>query len=130
MPRQKREWYPGATYHVMSRGNRRLVLYKDSDDYLTFLESICKTREKYPFKMHSLCLMSNHFHMIVETADVELWKIMQRMLHPYSINFNRKYKFTGHLFETLVPDTVRASRDAVRRPGIRVTQLMLEADTV
>lgn len=99
MPRQKREWYPGATYHVMSRGNRRLVLYKDSDDYLTFLESICKTRKKYPFKIHSLCLMSNHFHMIVETADVELWKIMQRMLHPYSINFNRKYKFTGHLFE-------------------------------
>ena len=32
MARQKREWYPGATYHVMSRGNRSLVLYKDEDD--------------------------------------------------------------------------------------------------
>ena len=82
MPRQKREWYPGATYHVMSRGNRRLVLYKDTDDYLTFLESVLKTKEKYPFRIHSLCLMTNHFHMAVETADVELWKIMQRMMHP------------------------------------------------
>ena len=99
MPRPKREWYPGATYHVMSRGNRRLVLYKDTDDYLTFLESILKTREMYPFKIHSLCLMTNHFHMALETVDVELWKIMKRMLHPYSINFNRKYNFTGHLFE-------------------------------
>lgn len=99
MPRKKREWYPGAIYHVMSRGNRRLVLYKDADDYLTFLESMLKTREKYCFKIHSLCLMTNHFHMVVETTDVELWKIMQRMLHPYSVNFNRKYKYTGHLFE-------------------------------
>lgn len=99
MARQKREWYPGATYHVMSRGNRRLVLYKDEDDYLTFLEGILKTKEKYQFKIHSLCLMTNHFHMLVETIDDELWKIMKRMLHPYSINFNRKYKYTGHLFE-------------------------------
>lgn len=99
MPRPKREWYPGATYHVMSRGNRRLILYKDEDDYLTFLESIMKTKEKYQFKIHSLCLMTNHFHMSIETADTELWKIMKRMLHPYSINFNRKYKYTGHLFE-------------------------------
>ena len=83
----------------MSRGNRRLLLYKDEDDYLTFLESVIKTKEKYHFKIHSLCLMTNHFHMSIETEDTELWKIMKRMLHPYSVNFNRKYKYTGHLFE-------------------------------
>ena len=99
MPRQKREWYEGAIYHVMSRGNRRLALFKDSDDYLIFLECILKARELYPFKIHSLCLMTNHFHMAIETADVELWKIMLRILHPYSMNFNRKHHFTGHLFE-------------------------------
>lgn len=99
MPRPKREWYPGAVYHVMSRGNRRLALFKDREDYLTFLEGVWKAREKYHFKIHSLCLMSNHFHMVIETGDEELWKIMQRILHPYSINFNRKYHYSGHLFE-------------------------------
>ncbi|MFN2927083.1 transposase [Lachnospiraceae bacterium YH-ros2228] len=99
MPRPKREWYPGAVYHVMSRGNRRLALFKDREDYLIFLEGVWKAREKYHFKIHSLCLMSNHFHMVIETGDEELWKIMQRILHPYSINFNRKYHYSGHLFE-------------------------------
>ncbi len=99
MPRPRREWYPGAFYHVMSRGNRRLVLYNDEDDFISFLELILETREKYQFMVHSLCLMSNHFHMALETKDVELWKIMKRMLHPYSVNFNKKYNYTGHLFE-------------------------------
>lgn len=100
MSRPKREWFPGAIYHVMSRGNRRLILFNDEDDYLSFLESVAITREMYPFKIHSLCLMTNHFHMEIETGDVTLSKIMSRMLHPYSVNFNRKYNYTGHLFES------------------------------
>lgn len=99
MSRPKRDWYPGATYHVMSRGNRRLTIYKDEDDYLTFLESILRTKELYPFVIHSLCLMTNHFHMEIETKDKELGKIIQCMLHPHSMNFNKKYHYTGHLFE-------------------------------
>ena len=79
MGRKKREWYPGATYHVMSRGNRRTVLYKDVSDHIRFLECIAKAAELYPFKIHALCLMSNHFHMTIETIDVELWRIMQRI---------------------------------------------------
>jgi len=98
--RPKREWYPGATYHVMSRGNRRTVLYKDASDYMRFIECIVRARELYPFKLHSLCLMTNHFHMAIETQNIELWKIMQRILHPYSMDFNHKYNFTGHLFES------------------------------
>ena len=85
MSRPKREWYPGATYHVMSRGNRRTVLYKDASDYMRFIECIVRARELYPFKLHSLCLMTNHFHMAIETQNIELWKIMQRILHPYSM---------------------------------------------
>ena len=65
-----------------------------------FLACIEKAKEIYGFRIHSLCLMTNHFHMAIETEDVELWKIMQRMLHPYSMIFNDKYNFTGHLFES------------------------------
>lgn len=83
----------------MSRGNRRLKLYKDDDDFISFLECVCRTKELYPFKIHFMCLMTNHFHMAIETEDKELWKIMQRILHPYAMNFNRKYNYSGHLFE-------------------------------
>ncbi len=78
--RKNRVWYPGATYHVMSRGNRKTVLYKDTSDYLRFLECIVMAKEQFGFKIHSICLMTNHFHMSVETQDKELWKIMQTRL--------------------------------------------------
>ena len=100
MSRKKRVWYPGAIYHVMSRGNRRTVLFKDNSDYMRFLECVALARKQYGFRIHSICLMSNHFHVIVGTDEVELWKIMQKMLHPYSMDFNHKYHFTGHVFES------------------------------
>ena len=84
----------------MSRGNRRSALYKDRADYLHFLEIIGWARDCYQFKVHSLCLMTNHFHMEIETGEDELWKVMQKILHPYSMDFNNKYKLTGHVFES------------------------------
>ena len=100
MARKKRVWYPGAIYHVMSRGNRRTTLFREHSDYMDFLYNIKKAKELYSFKIHSICLMTNHFHMSVETMDDELWRIMQRILHPYSMEFNKKYDFSGHLFES------------------------------
>ena len=99
MARQKRVWYPGATYHVMSRGNRRTAIFQDRGDYLHFLEVTRIIKEKYPFKIHSLCLMTNHFHMAIETISTELWRIMQKLLSVYAEEFNHKHSFTGHLFE-------------------------------
>ncbi len=100
MARKKRIWYPGATYHVMSRGNRRTAIFKDISDHLRFLECVQIIKEKYPFRIHSLCLMSNHFHFAVETQEIELWRIMQKILSIYAEEFNHKYNFTGHVFES------------------------------
>ena len=99
MPRKKRRWYPGATYHVMSRGNRRLAIFKETSDYHEFLKCLAMTKETCAFTIHALCLMTNHFHMCIETEDVEIWKIMHRLLLTYAANYNIKYKLTGHLFE-------------------------------
>ena len=100
MSRKKRIWYPGAIYHVMSRGNRRTVLFRESADYMRFLKCVAISGKQYGFRIHSMCLMSNHFHIAIETERVELWKIMQKILHPYSMDFNHKYNFSGHLFES------------------------------
>lgn len=99
MPRAKRIWYPGAIYHVMSRGNRRISIFQEDVDYTYFLKCLRITKEKYPFDLHAICLMTNHFHMLLKTGSDELWKIMQRLLSIYAEHFNHKYDFTGHLFE-------------------------------
>ncbi len=100
MPRKKRIWYPGATYHVMSRGNRRSLIYKNQTDYTDFLNIIRIISEEYPFKVHSICLMSNHYHMAVETGTTELWRIMQKILSIYAGEFNHRHGYNGHLFES------------------------------
>ncbi len=99
MARKKREWYPGAMYHVMSRGNRRAEIFKDHMDHLYFLELIGTVKERYPFKIHSVCLMTNHFHIAIETEDTELWRIMQKILSVYAEEYNHRHHYTGHLFE-------------------------------
>ena len=71
----------------------------DDYDHNTFLEYLYRIREKYPFKIHSICLMTNHFHMAVETIDDDLSKIMQRLLGVYAEEYNHRHNFTGHLFE-------------------------------
>ena len=99
MARKRRIWYPGAIYHVMSRGNRKAPIFADSSDYIRFLEYLLMIKNKIPFRIHSLCLMTNHFHISLETFDVELWKIMHKILSLYAHDYNCKYNYSGHLFE-------------------------------
>ena len=92
-------WYPGAIYHVMSRGNRQQNIFKCDDDYQLFLLLLEETMSKYPFLLHSYCLMTNHIHLQVETRDNDISKIMSHLLKGYSTCFNQKYNFVGHLFQ-------------------------------
>ena len=89
LPRKKRVWYPGATYHVMSRGNRRAAIFRDKSDYLEFLECTVAVKKAFDLKIHSLCLMTNHFHMAVETKETELWKAMHSPLGEWAYQSER-----------------------------------------
>ena len=100
MSREKRIWYPGATYHVMSRGVRRSSICKDLSDYEMFCMILKNTMEKEPFKLHSYCMMTNHLHLQITTITTEIWKIMNRLLGSYAKTFNQRYGYTGHLFES------------------------------
>ena len=99
MSRPKRIWYKGAVYHVMSRGIRRKKIFADDDDYIFFLECIDTFMALHGFKVHSICLMTNHFHMIIETGDTTISKVMQDLLNAYAKYYNQKYGYHGHLFE-------------------------------
>ena len=77
--RKKREWYEGASYHIMGRGNRHGVIYRDRDDYGLFLRLLKEVQNRYPFVLQAYCLMTNHFHLELTTKNDPIWKIMQHI---------------------------------------------------
>jgi REP element-mobilizing transposase RayT len=99
MARPLRIEYPDAFYHVTSRGNERKEVFRDGTDYKLFLKTLKESAEFFTVKVHSYCLMPNHFHLLLETKQPNLSKFMQRLLGVYTTRFNRKHKRCGHLFQ-------------------------------
>ena len=83
----------------MERGIRRQKIFEDDMDYQVFREILKVAVEKYNCIVHAYCLMSNHFHILLETDDIEVGTFMKYLASSYAIYFNKKYKYTGHLFE-------------------------------
>ena len=72
MPRKLRVEYPGAIYHVMSRGNNRLNIVRDDKDRARFLATLAQACAKTGWQIHAWCLMRNHFHLVIETPQPNL----------------------------------------------------------
>jgi putative transposase len=98
MPRQLRIQYEGAIYHLLSRGDRREHIFWDETDRHNFLELLERTCGRTGWQVHAYCLMSNHFHLVVETPRPNLVEGMKWLLGTYSMRFNRRHRLTGHLF--------------------------------
>jgi len=98
MPRQMRIEYPGAIYHVMSRGDQREPIFLDEGDRHDFLKTLAEACGKTGFLVHAYCLMKNHFHLVVETPEGNLAAGMRWLLSTYSNRFNHRHKRCGHLF--------------------------------
>lgn len=97
--RQARIWFPGAIYHIMVRGNNKQKIFLDKIDFAVFKGLLGRTKEKYHYKLHAFCLMTNHIHLLLETEDVSPGLIMQSLLSQYALYFNKKYQRVGHLFQ-------------------------------
>src|SRR6476646_4953005 len=98
MPRQPRIEYDGAIYHVMSRGDRREAIVRDDEDREMFVKILEEACAKTDWQVHAYCLMSNHFHLVLETPRANLVAGMKWMLGVYTSRFNRRHKLLGHLF--------------------------------
>lgn len=72
MPRQVRIEYPGAYYHVMARGNRRESIVFDDTDRRTFLRTLGEACERAGFRVHAFVLMTNHYHLLLQTPEANL----------------------------------------------------------
>jgi REP element-mobilizing transposase RayT len=98
MARKLRVEYPSALYHVMNRGDRREPIFQDDRDRERFLETLDEACAKTAWQVHALCLMPNHFHLVIETPRGNLVAGMKWLLGTYTGRFNRRHKLFGHLF--------------------------------
>ena len=98
MPRQKRVEYAGAIYHVMSRGDRRENIVRDDADREMWVTTLGQACAKCDWEVHAYNLMSNHFHLVVETPLGNLVSGMKWFLGTYTIRFNTWHHLSGHLF--------------------------------
>jgi putative transposase len=99
MVRNGRCWFEGAKFHVTSRGIRKSFLFFEDEDYEKYLELIEETKVQYPFHLHTYCLMTNHTHLQLETPAIPLSTIMKHLNTKFAKYFNKKYDFSGHVFE-------------------------------
>jgi putative transposase len=98
MGRELRIEFEHAFYHVMSRGNTRSRIFKEDRDRIKFLDYLSEIHEKFKVIIHSYCLMGNHYHLLIETPQGNLSKVMHTLNTSYTNYYNYWNKRTGHLF--------------------------------
>lgn len=98
MSRPLRIEYPGAWYHVMNRGRRSESIFSDRKDYLMFTDLLLESSQMWNVNISAYCLMTNHYHILVQTPDGNLSRCMRHLNSIYTQRYNRRYKIDGPLF--------------------------------
>jgi len=99
MARPLRIEFPGALYHISSRGNAKQDIFFDEEDFTDFLTVLCQVVKRYHFVLHSYCLMHNHFHLLIETLEGNLSRGMRQLNGIYTQHINKRYQRVGHFFQ-------------------------------
>ena len=101
MARPLRLEFAGALYHVTACGNERhnIFLGNIDDNRGAFLDVLASTCERFNWICHAYCLMTNHYHLLVETPDANLSKGMHQLNGVYTQYVNRRHGRVGHLFQ-------------------------------
>jgi putative transposase len=97
MARRPRVHFPGALYHVISRGNQRQKIYKNAPDYQRFETLLGEVIKRHALILYAYVLMPNH--LLLEVGRVPLSKAMQVLLYRYTRSYNQRYRKSGHLFQ-------------------------------
>lgn len=98
MPRALRIQYPGATYHVMARGNRRESIFRDDRDSRAFIERLGIACRRTGWEIRAFVLMGNHYHLVVHTPEANLVDGMRWLQNAYTRYFNTRHHGWGRVF--------------------------------
>ncbi len=99
MARPARIEYKDAFYHVMNRGNYREDIFLDDKDRLEFYEILGDVENRYGISIYAFILMSNHYHILLETPFANLSRAIQRLNGDYALYFSRRHQKPGHIFQ-------------------------------
>ena len=97
MPRQVRIQYPGAVYHVMSRGDHREDIFLDDVDRQDFFKTLAEGCQNTDWQVHAYCLMRNQYHLVLERPKANLVAGMAWLQSSYTIRLNHRHKLIGHV---------------------------------
>ena len=99
MARPLRIEFPGAVYHVTSRGDRREAIFEDDTDREALLGVVAQTTERFDARVLAYCLMDNHYHFVLQTRRGNLSQLMRQLNGVYTQLYNRRHSKVGHLFQ-------------------------------
>ena len=100
MPRIPRGDSADGIYHIINRGNMRIQVFNDAEDYEHFLELLYKSAEKEKVAIHAYCLMPNHFHLLLSPeGEGSLSRMMQWLMTSHVRYYHRKNKTSGHVWQ-------------------------------
>ncbi|MBV9240511.1 MAG: transposase [Acidobacteria bacterium] len=99
MARKPRLELEGGLYHVITRGNDRMDVFHSAEDHAKLLSLLTRQKERSNFFLYAYCLMTNHFHLLVERQAETVGRIMHRVLTGYSQYYNRRHRHVGHVFQ-------------------------------
>ena len=99
MPRQARLDAPGALHHVIGRGIEKTQIFRSRKDREDFLDRLGKLSATGALSIYAWALMDTHFHLLLRTGNQSISQSMRRLLTGYVVNFNRRHKRYGHLFQ-------------------------------
>ena len=98
MARKPRVHYPGALYHVISRGNHRQDILLDDADRTAYLSYLSECKARYAIRLYAYALMKTRLPAL-EVNQIPLSRFMQSLLFRHARNFNKRYAQVGHLFQ-------------------------------
>lgn len=98
MARLLRSDLPNGVYHVTARGVDRSAIFRDDLDRRLFLTLLAESAERFAWHCHAFCLMSTHYHLVLESLRTHLSAGLHRLHGLYAQRFNKRHERTGHLF--------------------------------
>jgi putative transposase len=105
----------GLVYHALNRGNNRARVFVHDADFQQFLEALAQTKARYPFRLYGYCLMSNHFHLVLEPGPGQaISRIVQSLTVAHTWHYHKAQATSGHVWQGRFKSPVVATDEHLR----------------